>query len=80
MSMSEYRKTINADATSYDALTDYGYDDNNELLIPESTVKGVLDSIEDDVNKLVDLLEDIEGLTEIDNAKAVLKALSYKLY
>jgi hypothetical protein len=77
---SEFRKTINADSIGYEVLADYGYDKGKELLVPESTVKGVLDTIEDSVNELVNLLEDIEGLTEIDRVKEKLKTLSYKLY
>jgi hypothetical protein len=78
--MSGYRQTISSDGCTYSSLVDYGYDDNKESLIPESTVKGVLDSIEDNVNELANLLEDIEGLSEIDLVKSKLKELQYKLY
>jgi hypothetical protein len=77
---SEYRDTVAQGALTYDNLIDYGYDDNKESLIPEDTVKGVLDTIEDNINELVGLLEDVEGLSEIDVVKSKLKELSYKLY
>jgi len=77
---SEYRNIIDKSALKYDELVDSGYDDCKESLIPESTVKSVLDSIENNVNEIVNLLEDIEGLSEIDEIKSKLNELSYKLY
>ena len=77
---SEYRNAIKDDAVKYDEMADYEYDDCKEYLIPESTVKGVIDTIEDEVNSIFSILEDIEGLAEIDNAKARLRELSRKLY
>lgn len=43
-------------------------------------VDDVIDSIEDDVNDVICLLDGIEGLSEIDRAKDQLKKLSLKLY
>jgi len=77
---SEYRNTINSESLQYDELCNYGYDDGKESLIPESAVKGVLDTIEDAVSTIVDKIEGIEGLSEIDDVKALLKELSDKLY
>lgn len=77
---SEYRNTIDREALKYNELIDHGYDDCKEFLIPETAVKGVLDTVEDNVNEIVNLLEDIEGLSEIDTVKTKLKELSYKLY
>lgn len=76
----EFRNTIKSEGINYDELADSGYDDGKELLLPESTIKGVLDAIEDDVNKIAGLLEDVVGLSEIDEVKEKLKDLSYKLY
>ena len=77
---SEYRNTIGSDTFKYDELINYGYDDCKESLIPESTVKEVLDAIEGNVNELINLLDDIEGLSEINEAKCKLRELSFKLY
>jgi pyruvate carboxylase len=77
---SEYRNRIKDDAVKYDEMTDYGYDDCKEYLIPESTVKYVLDAIESDVIDVMNILEHIEGLTEIDEAKDMLKVIAAKIY
>jgi len=65
---------------TYADLAEYGYDDNKENLIPESTVKSVIDDIESDVNEIRDLLDEINGLTEIDEVKEKISVLSEKLY
>lgn len=44
------------------------------------TVKSVIDDIESDVNEIRDLLDDIKGLTEIDEIKDKISSLSQKLY
>lgn len=77
--MSKYRNEI-TDGYLYTDLTEYGYDDNKENLIPESTVKNVIDDIESDVNEIRDLLDGIKGLTEIDEIKEKVSTLSEKLY
>ncbi len=77
--MSKYRNAA-TDGYTYTDLVEYGYDDNKENLIPESTVKGVIDDIESDVNEIEDLLDEIKGLTEIDEVKEKVSALSEKLY
>lgn len=68
------------DGYTYSDLAEYGYDDNKEILIPESTVKRVIDDIESDVNEIRDLLDDIKGLAEIDDVKDKVSSLSQKLY
>ncbi len=77
--MSKYRNTV-MNGYVYADLAEYGYDDNKENLIPESTVKSVIDDIESDVNEIEDLLDEIKGLTEIDEVKEKVSALSEKLY
>ena len=76
---SKYRKEA-TDGYFYSDLVDYGYDDNKEELIPESTVKSVIDDIESDVNEIVGMLESIKGLSEIEEIKEKVDELSYKLY
>ena len=61
-------------------MAEYGFDDNKENLIPESTVKSVIDDIEADVNEIRDMLDDIKGLSEIDEVKEKISSLSMKLY
>ena len=76
---SKYRKEA-TDGYLYSDLVDYGYDDNKEELIPESTVKSVIDDIESDVNEIVGMLESIKGLSEIEEIKEKVDELNYKLY
>lgn len=76
---SKYRNDA-LDGYTYSDLAEYGYDDNKEILIPESTVKSVIDDIESDVNEIRDLLDDIKGLIEIDDVKDKISSLSQKLY
>lgn len=68
------------DGYTYNDLIEYGYDDNKENLIPESTVRAVIDDIESDVNVIRDLLEGIRGLSEIEEIKKMVNNLSEKLY
>lgn len=77
--ISKYRNEA-LDGYTYNDLTEYGYDDNKENLIPESIVKGVIDDIESDVNVIKDMLEDIRGLSEIEEIKEMVNNLSRKLY
>lgn len=77
--MSKYRNAA-TDGYTYTDLAEYGYDDNKENLIPESTVKSVIDDIESDVNEIRDLLDEIKGLTEIDEIKEKVSILSERLY
>ena len=76
---SEYRNKA-LDGYTYNDLIEHGYDDNKENLIPESTVKSVIDDIESDVNEIVGMLESIKGLSEIEEIKEKVDELSYKLY
>ena len=76
---SKYRNAA-LDGYTYNDLAEYGYDDNKETLIPESTVKSVIDDIESDVNEIRDILDGIKGLSEIDEAKEKISSLSMKLY
>ena len=77
--VSKYRNKA-LDGYTYNDLIEYGYDDNKEDLIPESTVKGVIDDIESDVNEIRDMLEGIRGLSEIEEIKEMVNNLSGKLY
>lgn len=77
--ISKYRDEI-MDVYTYADLAEYGYDDNKENFIPESTVKSVIDDIESDVNEIRDLLDEIKGLTEIDEIKEKVSILSERLY
>lgn len=76
---SKYRNAA-LDGYTYSDLAEYGFDDNKENLIPESVVKSVIDDIESDVNEIRDILDDIKGLSEIDEAKEKISSLSMKLY
>lgn len=76
---SKYRNAA-LDGYTYSDLAEYGFDDNKENLIPESVVKSVIDDIESDVNEIRDILDDIKGLSEIDEAKEKISSLSIKLY
>ena len=80
--MSEASKYRNEalDGYTYNDLIEYGYDDNKENLVPESTVKNVIDDIESDVNEIVGMLEGIRGLSEIEEIKEMVNNLSEKLY
>lgn len=77
--ISKYRNEV-LDGYTYNDLIEYEYDDNKENLIPESTVKNVIDNIESDVNVIRDMLEDIRGLSEIEQIKEMVNNLSEKLY
>ena len=77
--ISKYRNEA-LDGYTYNDLIEYGYDDNKENLIPESTVKIVIDNIESDVNVIRDMLEGIRGLSEIEEIKEMVNNLSGKLY
>lgn len=77
--VSKYRNKA-LDGYMYNDLIEYGYDDNKEKLIPESTVKDVIDDIESDVNVIRDMLEGIRGLSEIEEVKEMVNNLSKKLY
>ena len=77
--VSKYRNNA-LDGYTYNDLIEYGYDDNKENLIPESTVKSVIDNIESDVNVIRDMLEGIRGLSEIEEIKEMVNNLSEKLY
>lgn len=76
---SKYRNDA-LDGYTYDDLAEYGYADNKEIFIPKSTVESVIDDIESDVNEIRDLLDEIKGLTEIDEIKDKVSSLSRKLY
>lgn len=76
---SKYRNEA-LDGYIYSDLEVYGFNNNKENLIPESTVKSVIDDIESDVNEIRDMLDDIKGLSEIDEVKEKIFSLSMKLY
>ncbi len=73
------QKKIN-DGFTYNHLQDYGYDDGKENMIPVSEANEVLDAIESDIKDISCLIKDINGLSEIDEIKYMLKALEDKLY
>lgn len=77
--ISKYRNEA-LDGYTYNDLIEYGYDDNKENLIPESTVKSVIDNIESDINEIMGMLENIKGLSEIEEIKEKVDELSDKLY
>ena len=74
-----YRKKIN-DGFTYNDLQNYGYDDGKEDLLPVSKANEVLDVIESDIRDINCLINDISGLSEIDEIKYMLKMLEEKLY
>lgn len=76
--ISKYRNEA-LDGYTYNDLIEYGYDDNKENLIPESSVKSVIDDIESDVNEIRDMLDGINGLSEIEEIKYRINELSEKL-
>ena len=76
---SKYRKEA-LDGYCYSDLAEYGYDDNKEDLIPKSTVESVIDNIESDVTEIRGMLDEISGLTEIENIKEKISELEEKLY
>ena len=55
-SRSKYRKEA-TDGYFYSDLVDYGYDDNKEELVPQSTVESVINDIESDVDEIEALLD-----------------------
>ena len=77
--ISKYRDEA-LDAYTYNDLMEYGYDNNKENFVLESIVKRVIDDIESDVNEIRDMLDDIKGLSEIDEVKGKISLLSEKLY
>lgn len=77
--ISKYRNEV-LDSYTYNDLIEHGYDDNKENLIPESSVKSVIDNIESDVNEIRDMLDGIKGLSEIEEIKDRINELSEKLY
>lgn len=77
--VSKYRNRA-LDGYTYNDLIEYGYDDNKENLVPESTVKSVIDNIESDINEIMGMLENIKGLSEIEEIKEKVDELSDKLY
>lgn len=78
-SRSKYRKEA-TDGYFYSDLVDYGYDDNKEELVPQSTVESVINDIESDVDEIEVLLDNISGLAEIEEIKDKVKELAKKLY
>jgi len=51
-----------------------------ESFVPEDEIKSMLDSIEAGVNIIKEGLENIKGLSEIDDIFNIVKLLSDKLY
>ena len=76
---SKYRKEA-TDGYFYSDLIDYGYDNNKEELVPQSTIESVINDIESDVDEIEALLDNISGLTEIEEIKDKVKELAEKLY
>lgn len=61
-------------------LENHAYYGEDIKYIEHEAVIDILDEIENKVNNIVDILESIQGLNEIDNAKESLNKLSKDLY
>lgn len=77
--VSKYRKEA-TDSYTYNDLVNYGFDDNKTELVPVNEVENVIDQIESDVKEITSLLDDIKGLSEIEEIKEKLNSLEEKLY
>lgn len=80
MQIGEIRKEIDSQRLSYGDLLELGYDDNKNLLIPEEDVHTMLDMIESKISDIRYMLEDITGLSEIEDIKIKIKDLEHGLY
>jgi len=72
-----YRDKLNNNTYFSDEL-----DKNNNIstYVLSVDMNGVLDNIETRVNEIKDILDSIQGLSEIDEVKELLKTLSKDLY
>ena len=81
--MSSFRKDLKGWTYTYQEVksveNEYGFTDSDKF-VPEDEVKSILDSIENDINMMKDMLEKIKGLNEIDDIYDIAKELSSKLY
>ena len=81
--MSNFRKDLKGWTYTYQEVksveNEYGFTDSDKF-VPEDEVKSILDSIENDINMMKDMLEKIKGLNEIDDIYDIAKELSSKLY
>ena len=81
--LSNFRKEL--EKYTY-TLEDVKEEDNSFKLIDsdnfilETEVKSAFDSIENDINAIKDKLEEIKGLSEIDDIYKIIKELSINLY
>lgn len=72
-----YRKQINNYLQDKDDIV--GSNSNSEY-IDIDEVRNVLDDIESRIEEIKDILDPIQGLSEIDEAKDLLKSLKDDLY
>ena len=77
--MSSFRKQFNTYTQNEIRDNEFGFT-QNESFVPEDEVKSMLDSIESGMNIIKEGLENIKGLTEIDDIFNIVKVLSDKLY
>jgi len=74
-----YRKqTENLRVTYDDIVNDENY--KGKEFVELSDAMAAIDYIEGDLSEVINILEDIEGLSEIDDVKCKLKKLSYNVY
>lgn len=77
MKIGEIRKELSRQGLVYSELLDLGYDDDKKFLVPIEDVMDLIDKIEREVCDISYMLEDIEGLSEIDEIKTKVHELEY---
>jgi len=70
-----YRKDIENNLYTKEESIEYNF-----IYVTKDETINILDEIESRVNEIKDMLEPIEGLSEIDNVKLLLRGLSRDLY
>ena len=78
----EYRKDVMCNELQVQEIIEDGGRNYGltEKYLSKDEVEEVVDNIERDVNEIKDLLDDISGLTEIEEIKDKIKNLSDKLF
>lgn len=74
----EFKKLIGTSRMKPNWINEF--EDPDDYFVSESDVYGLVDIIYDEVYNISSLLEDIEGLREIDEVKCELSSLLNKLY
>jgi len=77
--MSSFRKEFNTYTLEELKDNESGFT-LKELFVSKDDVDNMLDSIESGINIIKEGLENIKGLSEIDNTYTIVKVLSDKLY